>query len=62
MKDRIKINYEKIAIEKWIRAKEQREILIKKEITLISEKDGEARKLEQYEAEILRRLKETHVR
>lgn len=45
-----------------MKAKEYRDEQIRKEIRLINEKDGEARKLEQYESEILRRLRETHFR
>lgn len=35
---------------------------IRKEIAIINKKDGEARRLEQTESEILKRLRETHVR
>jgi hypothetical protein len=44
--DRIRINTEKIAIEKWIKAKEQKDDAIRKEIAIINKKDGEARRLE----------------
>jgi hypothetical protein len=60
--DRIRIKTEKVAIEKWIKAKEQKDEAIRKEIAIINKKDGEARRLEQTESEILKRLRETHVR
>ena len=60
--DRIRIKTEKVAIEKWIKAKEQKDEAIRKEIAIINKKDGEARRLEQPESEILKRLRETHVR
>lgn len=35
---------------------------IRKEIAIINKKDGEARRLEQTESEIIKRLRETHLR
>ena len=38
--DRIRIKTEKVAIEKWIKAKEQKDEAIRKEIAIINKKDG----------------------
>jgi len=60
--NRVRINTEKVAIDKWIKAKEQKDEAIRKEIAIINKKDGEARRLEQTESAILKRLRETHFR
>lgn len=53
MKDRIKINTEKMAIQNWIKAQQLKDEAIKKEIKLINKKDSEARRLEHAENEII---------
>ena len=62
VKDRIKINTEKVAAENWLKAQQLKEETIKKEIAIINKKDDEARKLGLHESEILKRLRETHIR
>lgn len=51
---------EKVMIDKWINAQEQKDQLIRKEIKIINKKDGEAKKLEKDEGKIIKRLRETY--
>ena len=62
LKDRVKQNCERVTFEKKVRANAMKNELIKKEIQVINKKDGEVRKLGQFESQILIKLKETHIR
>jgi len=49
-------------VQKWVKARQYKEDMIRAEILRISKKDQEARKLEYFESEILKRLRDTHIR
>ena len=56
----VKQQAEKVHAEKWSRAKLMKQDKLTAEILRIGLKDHEARKLEKKEAELLKRLRETH--
>lgn len=51
-----------MAAEKWLRAQSLKDESIRKEMAIITQKDDEARRLNHHESEILKRLRETHLR
>ena len=62
LKERIKERCERVTFEKKVKANAMKNEVMKKEIMVIQKKDCEARKLEQFESQILIKLKETHIR
>ena len=60
--ERGRVNLEKLQIVKWQQVRRDKEEQMKLEIAKIGLKDQEARKLENLETEILKRLRETHAK
>jgi hypothetical protein len=62
MMEASKIKNEQIFVSKLDQQKRDKDMKISKESKIIIKKEKEARKLEVLEAEVLKRLRDTHVR